>query len=177
MKVLKEEDKAKIIRKVIMDGENLTLEQLHGRSRKREIVEARQLGMRICRDLTRLSYRKIAEIIGKRNHATTIHSCRTIGNLLDTSEIHRQMYLKYVSICKLLINSHVKGKHVLKKDDSKTTFLVKSKSIMITQVKRAESVSGNSERHTYNVFGKSYIVSTVEISKEDFKDVFMCCVV
>jgi chromosomal replication initiator protein len=56
------------------------------KTRKREYVLARQIAITILMDETSLSLTKIAEYF-KKNHATCIHSRKTIYNLKDTNRV------------------------------------------------------------------------------------------
>jgi len=55
-----------------------TVEELCGRSRRRPLVTARQIGMYVFRELTDYSYPKIAEEFGGRDHTTVMHACEKI---------------------------------------------------------------------------------------------------
>jgi chromosomal replication initiator protein len=55
-----------------------TVEELTGKSRRRPLVTARQIGMYVFRDLTDYSYPKIAEVFGGRDHTTVMHACEKI---------------------------------------------------------------------------------------------------
>ncbi len=57
-------------------------EDIYGKSRKAEIVLARQLSMFLAQQYTQLSASKIGVMVGNRNHATVIHSVRAIENRL-----------------------------------------------------------------------------------------------
>lgn len=56
------------------------------RTRKREIVFARQLCMSVARLATSNSLSVIANDYGHKDHATCIHSVKTINNLYDTDK-------------------------------------------------------------------------------------------
>ncbi|MCZ7535595.1 MAG: chromosomal replication initiator protein DnaA [Acidimicrobiia bacterium] len=55
-----------------------TIDDLCGRSRRRPLVTARQIGMYVFRELTDYSYPKIAEEFGGRDHTTVMHACDKI---------------------------------------------------------------------------------------------------
>lgn len=55
-----------------------TVEQLCSSERARALVEARQIAMYLCRDLTDLSLPKIGEAFGGRDHTTVIHAHKKI---------------------------------------------------------------------------------------------------
>jgi chromosomal replication initiator protein len=56
----------------------LTMEDLCGSSRSRALVNARQVAMYLCRELTELSLPKIGQMFGGRDHTTVIHADRKI---------------------------------------------------------------------------------------------------
>ncbi len=60
----------------------LTLEDLCGSSRSRVLVNARQIAMYLCRELTDLSLPKIGQQFGGRDHTTVIHAERKIRHLM-----------------------------------------------------------------------------------------------
>jgi chromosomal replication initiator protein len=59
-----------------------SIEDLCGRSRRRPLVIARQIGMYVFRELTDFSYPKIAEEFGGRDHTTVIHAVEKIKGLM-----------------------------------------------------------------------------------------------
>jgi chromosomal replication initiator protein len=61
----------------------LQIEQLCGKSRTRDLVHARQVGMYVCRELTDLSYPQIGKEFGGRDHTTVIHAYDKIANLMQ----------------------------------------------------------------------------------------------
>lgn len=61
----------------------LQVEQLQGKSRTRDLVHARQVGMYVCRELTDLSYPQIGKEFGGRDHTTVIHAYDKIANLMQ----------------------------------------------------------------------------------------------
>ena len=61
---------------------SLTVEDLCGSSRSRTLVNARQIAMYLCRELTDLSLPKIGQLFGGRDHTTVIHADRKIRHLM-----------------------------------------------------------------------------------------------
>lgn len=57
---------------------------LTGKTRKQEVVLARQTAMYIIKELTQLSLKTIGSHFGGRDHTTVIHSCQMIQNYLET---------------------------------------------------------------------------------------------
>jgi len=59
----------------------VSIEQMHTRTRKQEVAWARQLSMYFARQMTKLSLDAIGGHFD-RTHATALHACRSINNLL-----------------------------------------------------------------------------------------------
>ena len=62
----------------------VTLEQLRSKTRKREIVEARQIYCKLAKKRTKYTLEQIGSAINK-DHATVLHSVRTCNNLIETN--------------------------------------------------------------------------------------------
>ncbi len=60
----------------------LSMEDLCGASRSRLLVNARQIAMYLCRELTDLSLPKIGQQFGGRDHTTVMHADRKIRQLM-----------------------------------------------------------------------------------------------
>jgi len=58
-------------------------------TRKRNVVQARQLSMYFAKKYTKASLIVIGEQCGGKDHATVIHSLKTVTNLLDTDKQFR----------------------------------------------------------------------------------------
>ncbi|MDQ1292359.1 MAG: chromosomal replication initiator protein [Actinomycetota bacterium] len=70
----------------------LTMEDLCGASRSRVLVNARQIAMYLCRELTDLSLPKIGQQFGGRDHTTVIHADRKIRHLMaERRSIYNQV--------------------------------------------------------------------------------------
>ncbi len=74
------------IQKVVCDYFELPLELLKSKTRKREVVQARQLAMYFSKNLTKSSLSNIGIHCGGKDHATVLHACRTVGNLMETDK-------------------------------------------------------------------------------------------
>lgn len=61
---------------------SLTIDDLCGTSRSRALVNARQIAMYLCRELTELSLPKIGQTFGGRDHTTVMHADRKIRELM-----------------------------------------------------------------------------------------------
>lgn len=74
------------IQKVVCNYFNVPLEMLQSNTRKREIVQTRQIAMYFAKNLTKLSCAAIGFQIGDKDHATVHHAYKTVNNLLDTDK-------------------------------------------------------------------------------------------
>lgn len=81
------------IQQIIADYFNLDIESLHSKTRKRNVVQARQLAMFFSKKYTKSSLSTIGSQIGQRDHATVLHACKTVQNLIETD----REFKKYVS--------------------------------------------------------------------------------
>lgn len=71
---------------------SLTLDDLCGTSRSRLLVNARQIAMYLCRELTELSLPKIGQTFGGRDHTTVMHADRKIRQLMaERRSIYNQV--------------------------------------------------------------------------------------
>lgn len=78
------------ISKVVCDYFNMPVDSLQAKTRKREIVQARQIAMYFSKSLTKYSLASIGAQIGSKDHATVLHACKTVNNLKDTDKNFRQ---------------------------------------------------------------------------------------
>jgi chromosomal replication initiator protein len=62
---------------------SLTLDDICGPSRSRNLVEARQIAMYLCRELTDLSLPSIGREFGGRDHTTVLHACNKVKSTLS----------------------------------------------------------------------------------------------
>ncbi len=71
--------------------ENMAIDRarLNSSDRTREVAIARQLAMYLAKQYTKSPLAAIGAAIGGRNHATVLHSCKTIANLMDTDKAFR----------------------------------------------------------------------------------------
>ncbi len=62
---------------------------INTRSRKREVVQVRQVAMYLAKKYLDMSTSKIGLHVGNRDHATVLHACKTITNLAETDKQFR----------------------------------------------------------------------------------------
>lgn len=78
--------------KAVMEFYNIQMDDLTGRSRKKEMVEPRQVCMYLLRDVLRMSYPYIGEKLG-RDHTTVIHSFEKINQEINKNSPFNQKIL------------------------------------------------------------------------------------
>jgi chromosomal replication initiator protein len=78
------------IQKVVCDYFDLPIELLKSKTRKREIVQARQIAMYFAKKMTKSSLANIGLHCGGKDHATVLHACRTVNNLQETDKLFRK---------------------------------------------------------------------------------------
>ena len=78
------------IQKIVSDYFQMDIETLQSKTRKRHIVQARQLAMFFAKKFTKASLASIGSQIGKRDHATVLHACKTVDNLSSTDKQFRK---------------------------------------------------------------------------------------
>ncbi|MBR77302.1 MAG: chromosomal replication initiator protein DnaA [Flavobacteriales bacterium] len=74
------------IQKVVCDYFNIPIETMKSKTRKREIVQCRQLAMYFSKQMTKNSLAMIGKYCGNKDHATVLHACKTVNNLSDTDK-------------------------------------------------------------------------------------------
>ena len=78
------------IQKVVSDYFQMDVTTLQSKTRKRYIVQARQLAMFFSKKFTKASLASIGTKIGHRDHATVLHACKTVDNLAFTDKQFRK---------------------------------------------------------------------------------------
>lgn len=78
------------IESVVCNFYNIKNELIHTASRKRQIVQARQVTMYLSKNYTEMSLAQIGSLIGKKNHATVLHACRTVKEQMEVDKVFRE---------------------------------------------------------------------------------------
>ena len=74
---------ADVVISVAAEYFDVTPDEIRSSSRSRELVNARQTAMYLCRELTELSLPKIGEKFGGRDHSTVVHATNKIRHLMQ----------------------------------------------------------------------------------------------
>ena len=77
------------IRDVVCDYFSLSVDAISTKSRKREVVQARQIAMYLSKQMTKNSLASIGMTIGQRDHATVLHACKIVSDLIDIDKRFR----------------------------------------------------------------------------------------
>ena len=78
------------IQKMVCEYFAVPFNKLLEKTRKREIVQARQITMYLAKSFTKNSLKFIGEHSGGRDHTTVIHSCQTVKDLMDTDSMFKE---------------------------------------------------------------------------------------
>ena len=82
------------IQRMVCEFFDVPYEKLLQKTRKREIVQARQITMYLAKTFTKNSLKTIGEHFGGRDHTTVIHSCQTVKDLMDTDNMFKESVLE-----------------------------------------------------------------------------------
>ena len=72
-----------VIKEKVCAFYNMDVQLLQAKCRKREIVQARQISMYLSKKYTESSLQRIGSELGKKDHATVLHACKTIADLIE----------------------------------------------------------------------------------------------
>ena len=78
------------IQKLVCEYFDIPLEKIQSKTRKREIVQARQLALYFSKNFTKSSLANIGSKCGNKDHATVLHACKTVKNLADNDKSFRK---------------------------------------------------------------------------------------
>ncbi|MBX2902597.1 MAG: chromosomal replication initiator protein DnaA [Chitinophagales bacterium] len=90
VKTMSREVSIDYIQKTVCEYFNVPVETLKEKTRKRMVVQARQLSMFLAKNYTKNSLKVIGKHFGGRDHSTVIHSCQAVQNLIDTDQEFRE---------------------------------------------------------------------------------------
>ena len=74
------------IKQVVSDHMGVSVEKIEGKTRKREVVIARQICMYMVKNMTAKSLKNIGEAFGGRDHSTVIYSCNMVADQMEIDE-------------------------------------------------------------------------------------------
>lgn len=71
---------------IVCDYFNIPVEQLSQKTRKHQVVQARQIAMYLSKKYSNASLASIGKQCGNKDHATVYHACKTVTDRLDTDK-------------------------------------------------------------------------------------------
>ena len=78
------------IQKIVCDFFDIPVDLLRAKTRRHEVVIARQTAMFLAKDLTNSSLKTIGLHFGGRDHSTVIHACQAVEEFLKTDSVYKQ---------------------------------------------------------------------------------------
>ena len=85
---------AETITNIVAVSLDISLSDMRSKTRKRPVVEARQIAMYLIRKHTDISLKQTGALFGKRDHSTVIHSCQTVEDLMQTNKVFKSVISK-----------------------------------------------------------------------------------
>lgn len=71
---------------------NISYDKMQARTRRREVVECRQIAMYLIRhSIGNVELKTIGDLFGGQHHTTVIHSLRTVQNRMETEPEYAQI--------------------------------------------------------------------------------------
>jgi len=82
------------IKDTVCNHFHLKTDSLHSKSRKRDIVQARQIAMYFAKKLTNYSLSAIGSVIGGKDHATVLYAYKNVNNFIETDKDFKSMIIE-----------------------------------------------------------------------------------
>lgn len=77
------------IKQLVAKHFELPIDKLHGKTRLREVVIARQLSMYLAKTYTNSSLKTIGDSFGGRDHSTVLYSLKAVQDMMDTDIVFK----------------------------------------------------------------------------------------
>jgi chromosomal replication initiator protein len=77
------------IKKLVAEHYQITIDKLQGKTRKRDIIIARQLSMYLAKNYTSSSLKSIGSNFGGKDHSTVLYSIKAVQDLMDTDQLFK----------------------------------------------------------------------------------------
>ncbi|WP_243519050.1 MULTISPECIES: chromosomal replication initiator protein DnaA [unclassified Candidatus Cardinium] len=90
-----------VLQQQVVAHYHISLDELKGKSRKKEIVAARQVAMHLMKKYTTHSLKSIGAYFGGRDHTTVIHAVQVIDDLLQRDPAYAHLYTSLENKIKL----------------------------------------------------------------------------
>lgn len=95
------------IEDIIKRVEAFTNQKVRSHTRKREVVEARQIAMYLIRKNTSLTYQQIATVFNLKHYTTVREACNNVSDLLKYDKNYKD---QYSNLIELLMSNDIEGK-------------------------------------------------------------------
>ena len=80
---------------------NVSVEEVNGKSRKRNLVVARQVSMYLAQKHTKMPASRIGKLIAGRDHSTVLHSCEKVEERMKIDKLFYEEVTKIENTFKL----------------------------------------------------------------------------
>lgn len=77
---------------------NVSIDDMVGKCRNREFVEARHTAMYLCKHFTSCNLKAIGRHFGNRDHSTVIHAHQAVADLIDTDKKYKEVVNRLYTI-------------------------------------------------------------------------------
>ena len=77
------------IKEVVCGYFSVSEDSVASKSRVRDVANARHIAMYLSKQMTKKSLSEIGRVIGGRDHATVLHSCSVVNDLMETDKDFR----------------------------------------------------------------------------------------
>ena len=77
------------ITEIVCQYYDIDEQSFNSSKRTREVAQARQIAMYLAKQHTKAPLAAIGAAIGGRNHATVLHSCKTVSNMIETDKVFK----------------------------------------------------------------------------------------
>ncbi|MEN0045851.1 MAG: chromosomal replication initiator protein DnaA [Bacteroidota bacterium] len=104
VKQINKEITVEFIQELVANHFDVPVDRLAGKTRKRQVVIARQLSMYLAKKLTDKSLKTIGDNFGGRDHSTVIYSCRTVQDLMETDTLYNDTVSELEKKVKMSLN-------------------------------------------------------------------------
>jgi chromosomal replication initiator protein len=89
IKIEKKEITVERIKETVCNFFSVSQELIDSKTRKREIVQVRQISMYLSKKHTNLSLSRIGCMVGNKDHATVLHACNVVEGLIEVDHSFR----------------------------------------------------------------------------------------
>ena len=83
-----------VIKRMVAEHFEISMDKLQGNTRKRTVVIARQLSMYFAKTLTNSSLKLIGDSFGGKDHSTVIYSVKAVQDMMDTNALFRDTVIQ-----------------------------------------------------------------------------------